>query len=211
MTKRNTDTTDIEVRADYLNVYKKLGGVANLHKWARNHQTLFYGYLEKLLAKPQLVQTQTNNVNINTIKADGEAARRKIQDALERMIDDRARPDRWLDPAVYVDGKRINDPAAYVNGVRVDDGPLTIEHDPSTASSSTASSSTRDTRHATDDHSPVRADVAAVVASRANIVPQSSIPGLYAGAVLGEGADTGKTTTQLFYEWNGRSGHGRPP
>jgi hypothetical protein len=193
-------TADIDPHTLARDLFNRLGGIDGMTRWAKNKQTLAYQLIAHLMKQP--ASTTFNKVTIKV--NDGEAARRKLEDALLRQID--ARRFDSVDPVVTVNGERI-----------VDQSPV-LTHD----------AVTRDPRPATDDAAP-GSDFENLKSpnsgspfdgSRVGATPgegkknQSvyskpipSIPGVAAGVAL-DGSDENKSSTQLFYEWKG---HGKPP
>jgi hypothetical protein len=110
---------DIDPRTIAMDLFRRLDGMAGMTKWGKTHRSLAYQLIAKLMAQPQVV----TNVNVANVAVDGEAARRKLEDAFIRLIESQRAS--VGDPAVYVDGERL------------------IEHDPRLA--------TADPQPATDD------------------------------------------------------------
>jgi hypothetical protein len=201
MAKSKFDITDLKALA--IESFTRLGGIEEYVKWGRTHRTLYYtNSLPKLLAQP-LVQ----NVAVNVIN-NGEAARRKLEDAFLHLIESRK-----FDSV---------DPAAFINNERVE--PLTIEHQ-----AAVARPATPDPTHqaASDDAtSPQKGPLF----SRGGVAttstetspgggqnkkshyskPFSSVAGACAGAAVGEGSDDSLSTTARFLNWSARGG-GRMP
>jgi hypothetical protein len=187
---------DIDPRALAADLYRRLGGIDGMTRWAKNKQTLAYGLIANLLKQP--ASTTFNKVTIKV--NEGEDARRKLEDAFMRVIESRKYEN--VDPAVFVNGERLE--------------PLTIDHKPLAAD---GISHTRDGRPSADDESPSTdatrpATVHVVETSRdprpASPDPrprtvQSFVPGQGAGAAL-DGADDNRSTTQKYLDWNG---HGK--
>jgi hypothetical protein len=195
MTKPKTDIDPRAIAADF---FRKLGGMEGMTKWGKTHRSLAYQLIAKLMAQP-LVQT---NVNVNNVRVDGEDARRKIENALMRIID--ARKAAVGDPAVYVDGERINDghfiehePQAMAQRLGMRDGiSHTVDLPPATDA----------TRPATADPPPSTADPRPQPpAVPPRTVVRSFVAGQTAGVAL-DGSDDNRSTTQKFMDW---SGHGK--
>ena len=105
-----------DVQKSILKAYKDAGGDAGFSKWCKKHQTTLYDYYVKLM--PQRVQSQ---VHVTHIDHDGEAARRKLEDAFIRLIE--ARKNSVGDPAVYHNGERIRDSWMIEHQPRLSDEP----------------------------------------------------------------------------------------
>jgi hypothetical protein len=196
--------TDIDPKAAVAEVFKRTGGIAGMTSWAKTHKTLFYNLYAKLISQP-LVQ---NNVAVS-VNADGEAARRKLETALMRLID--ARKASVGDPAVYINGERLRD-----DGVTIEQSPmLTHAADPRPATpdavvepeSSTSPKQgplfSRGGVAATPGAGPKNENVYSTGPLKA-----LSIPSLAAGAALDQTADDKLSTTERFLLWRG---HGGPP
>jgi hypothetical protein len=177
---------DIDPRALAADFFRKLGGMDGMTKWGRTHRSLAYGLISKLLAQPTVQNNLAVSVNVN-----GEAARRKIEDELFRIIQSRK---HFEDPAVVVDGERL------------------IEHSTRDGISHTATPVTDEPRlnESLATHSrPVTADPPPVSPDpRPRPAVQSFVPGQVAGLALDGNADDHLSTTEKFLRWNG---HGRPP
>jgi hypothetical protein len=85
---------DIDPRSIAVDFFRKLGGMDGMTKWGKTHRSHAYSLIAKLLAQP-LVQ----NVAVNVIN-DGEAARRKLEDAFLQLIE--SRKYEGVDPAVFI-------------------------------------------------------------------------------------------------------------
>jgi hypothetical protein len=162
-------------------IYDTLGGITGAVKYYKRHPSAFYPDYFKTPPQP-LIQ---NNVNVANIAVEDQSARRKLEDAFLRLIE--ARRASVGDPAVYVDGKRIDDHGNF------------IEHQPSTAEPPRGTDATRpltdDSRPSIDEPRPPRP------------VFQSFVPGQTSAVAL-DGLDDNLSTTQRFLNWHG---HGRPP
>jgi hypothetical protein len=134
---------DIDPRSIAVDFFRKLGGMEGMTKWGRTHRSHAYSLIAKLLAQP-LVQ----NVAVNVI--DGEAARRKLEDAFLQLIE--SRKYEGVDPAAFINGERLE--------------PLTIDHRPGERFSHTPTidrcNATCNSRPATRDCRP------AIAAARPN-------------------------------------------
>jgi hypothetical protein len=95
-------TDDIDPHALAADLFRRLGGIDGMTRWAKNKQTLAYQLIANLMKQPASTTFNKLTVNVN----EGEA-RRKLEDALMRMIDDR--------------GKEHG--AVYHGGVLIDDDP----------------------------------------------------------------------------------------
>jgi hypothetical protein len=193
-------TDDISTKA-----FEKIGGLPSLVKWikesARNRSAFYSWYIPSRLRQP-LVQ---NNVAVNVIN-DGEAARRKLEDAFMQLIE--SRKYEGVDPAAFINGERLE--------------PLTIDHKPLAADPRPATVDPAHQAASDDATSPQKGPFF----SRGGVSttstepspgggqnkkshyskPIPSIPGLAAGAAVGEGADDNLSTTETFLRWNG---HGK--
>jgi hypothetical protein len=175
-------------------IYDDLGGKPGAVKYYKRHPSAFYPDYFKTQPQPVV----TNNVAVSVIN-DGEAARRELETAFMRVIAARKHDG---DPAVYVDGERI-------------DGRI-IEHQPATP----------DPRPSTPDHGDApldesssspqkgplngRGGVATITTEPSSAGAQnkiskySTIPGIAAGAALDESTDDNLSTTERFYLYSGR-------
>jgi hypothetical protein len=177
---------------------ERLGGIEGFVSWGKTHRTLFYNLYAKLMAQP-LVQ---HNVAVNVIN-DGEAARRKLEDAFLHLIESRKYEN--VDPAAFVNGERIieHQPlAADPRPVMPDPAPQADVDDASSPQKGPVFSRGGVSTTATET-SPGGGQNKNTHYSK----PIPSIPGVAAGVAL-DGSDENKSSTQLFYEWKG---HGKPP
>jgi hypothetical protein len=196
-------TPDIDPRAIAAEFFRKLGGLEGMTKWGRTHRSLAYQLIAKLMAQP-LVQT---NIQFNNVKADGEAARRKLEDALLRVIESRKYEN--VDPAVFVNGERLE--------------PLTIDHkplavDPRLGTPDAAPGSFENLKSAKKGPLFLGGGVATTPAEGkkksdmySDPIPRMpSPPGFAAGGALDESADDNLSTTEKWYRWKERGGGGPP-
>jgi hypothetical protein len=183
----NKKPLDIDPRTIAVEFFRKLGGMEGMTKWGKTHRSLAYQLIAKLMAQP-LVQT---NVNVAVVDRDDNAARRKLEDAFLRLID--ARKYEGVDPAVYVNNERL------IEG--------RIEPD--------APGSNADNLKSPNSGSPFhgpRVDASTAEGKKNQSVyskptgPLSTVPGLAAGAAVGEGADDKLSTTERFYLYHNRGG-----
>src|SRR5437588_7621121 len=84
-------------------VYEGLGGDAGALKYFKNHPSAFYPDYFKTPIQPLV---QNTNVNAVHIGSDVNDAKRRLETAFLRVIN--ARKTSIGDPAVYVDGNRID-------------------------------------------------------------------------------------------------------
>jgi hypothetical protein len=162
-------------------------------KWGKTHRSLAYQLIAKLMAQPLV---QNNNVNVAVV--DDNAARRKLEDAFMRLID--ARKYESVDPAVYVNNERV------------------IDHKPQAAVPRPQPSDPAHQAAADDAASPQkgpfsdRGGVSTIPretspgGGQKKLAHYSNVPGLSAGAAVGEGADDKLSTTQRFYLYHNRGG-----
>jgi hypothetical protein len=188
----NKRDIDIDPRSIAVDFFRKLGGMDGMTKWGKTHRSLAYNLIAKLLAQPQV----QNNVAVNVIH-DGEAARRKLEDAFLQLIE--SRKYEGVDPAVFINNQRIIDhqpqPAdpRPQPGQRVSDTPLS------------SSSVTANESPSADEPRPATADTRSQPPNSPPRPVQFSVPGQGAGAALDGGADN-RSTTQKYLDW---SGHGK--
>jgi hypothetical protein len=196
----NKKPADIDPRSIAVDFFRKLGGMEGMIKWGKTHRSHAYSLIAKLLAQP-LVQ----NVAVNVIN-DGEAARRKLEDAFLQLIE--SRKYEGVDPAAFINGERLE--------------PLTIDHQPLAADPRSATPDPAHQAASDDATSPQKGPFF----SRGGVSttstetspgggqnknthyskPIPSIPGMCAGAAVGEDADDKLSTTEKFLRWNG---HGK--
>lgn len=196
----NKKPADIDPRSIAVDFFRKLGGMEGMTKWGKTHRSLAYNLIAKLLAQPT-VQT----VNVAVINE--EATRAKLQDALLRQID--ARRFDSVDPVVTVNGERIIDHQALAVDPRSQPPDLTHQ-----AASDDATSPQKGpvfSRGGVSTSSPETSPGGAQNNNTHYSKPISSIPGLSAGAAVGEGSDDNLSTTQRFYLYHNRGGGSRPP
>ena len=90
-------------------IYETLGGITSAVKYYKRHPSAFYPDYFKTPAQP-LIQ---NNLNVGAnAEAAGNAARAELELAFMRLIE--ARKNSIGDPAVFVDGKRIDDDGHFI-------------------------------------------------------------------------------------------------
>jgi hypothetical protein len=189
MNKKTTAAADIDPRAIAADFFRKLGGMEGMAKWGKTHRSLAYQLIAKLMAQP-LVQ---NNVNVANIAIDGEAVRRKLEDAIERMRESK----KYLseDPAVYVNDMLV------IEGYQQDASHVLVDGVSYTRTDATVvPETTIDPRPSTAGARP------ATDATRPRTVVRSFVAGQSAGGALDGSADDNRSTTQKYLDW---SGHGK--
>jgi hypothetical protein len=174
-------TDDIDPHTLARDLFHRLGGIDGMTRWAKNKQTLAYQLIANLMKQP--ASTTFNKVTIKV--NDGEAARRKLEDAFLQLIE--SRKYEGVDPAVFINNERV------------------IEHVSHTPASPDPAPSTDATRPATADTRPATADPRSQPPDAARRPVQFSVPGQGAGAAL-DGSDDNRSTTQKYLDW---SGHGK--
>ena len=182
-------------------IYETLGGITGAVKYYKRHPSAFYPDYFKTPPQPQVV----NNVNVGiNAEADGEDARRKLETAFMGLIE--ARRASVGDPAVFVDGERINDGRV-------------IEHQPSTADARPATAVNVEDSNSENPKSWEKGPLNArggVASTPAETSPAggknkiSNYPSPLSGgfAVALDGLDDHLSTTERFLLWKG---HGGPP
>jgi hypothetical protein len=183
--------------------FEKIGGLPALVKWikesARNRSAFYSWYIPSRLRQP-LVQ---NNVAVNVIN-DGEAARRKLEAAFLHLIE--SRKYESVDPAAFVNGERIieHQPLAADPRSQPPDPAPQADVDDATSPQKGPFFSRGGVSTTATETSPGGGQNKKSHYSK----PISSIPGLAAGAAVGEGSDDNLSTTQRFLLYRG---HGGPP
>jgi hypothetical protein len=209
MSRPPADKTDIDPRAIAADFFRRLGGMDGMTKWGRTHRSLAYQLIAKLMAQPA-----TTTFNKVTIKVqDGEAARRKLEDAFIRLIESRERGDEY--GTVIVNGEVIyRDPQPQAAIAAPVDPPLSTAGarrgtpDPAAATRDESESSKSPQKGPLSTQGSVATSQGETKKNNDVFRMGSSVPGLAAGNVFGEGCDDNLSTTERFYRW---SGHGRPP
>jgi hypothetical protein len=211
----NKKIADIDPRAIAADFFRRLGGMEGMTKWGKTHRSLAYQLISKLMAQP-MVQ---NNVAVSVNADDGEAGRRKLEDAFMRIIE--ARKASVGDPAVYVNGERLieHQPQSLVPPPSaIDIQPSTDAAPPGTPDRRASGSNSEKLKSPNQgpllpqggvDATPGAASPGGGTKQKTmnSLSRMPSVPGLYAGAALDESADN-RSTTEKYLSW---TGHGRPP
>jgi hypothetical protein len=210
----------VDPKAVVTEVFRRTGGIKGMTAWSKSHKTLFYNLYSRLISQPPVV-VDARTVNVNEAERAGLA--QTLTDSLARIIKGR-REDEERTGMVRIDGVTYRKGADGVLTPTDEwpDGPVatitdnsigeTIEHGPLGMTRTTHKPVTID-----NDAQPHKAsfvtDVEPPAPPRSQprlVTPQrspvSTVPGLAAGAAVGDEADDGRSTTQKFLDW---SGHGR--
>jgi hypothetical protein len=204
----NKKIADIDPRSLAADLFHRIGGPVAMEKWGKTHRSLAYQLIAKLMAQP-LIQ---NNVAVSVSADDGEAARRKLETAMMRVINARKLGISDGDPAVYVDGERVYDDVPRL--LTRDPPPSTDDIQPSTAGARPAtmvdgdvSSDSKSAKKGTVFSGGGVETTAPAGQKNQNVYSKTfpSFPGLAAGASL-DGSDDNRSTTQKYLDWSRRGG-----
>ncbi|SHL15003.1 hypothetical protein SAMN05444321_1916 [Bradyrhizobium lablabi] len=182
MTKKLPDLTDMREIA--IEVQKRIGGIAEMVKWAKSHRTLWYQLYPKLLAQPPQTNVQVNIANVN-----GEQARKSLQDAFMRVIASQK--------------ASVGDPAVYVDGQRVIDGKIIDNEPPSPAASHDARDpALRDSAQQSAAPHDSKAAPATQPATQPDNVVNIDRKPFHPAARPPQAAPREPTSTELYLEWS---------
>lgn len=146
----------IDVPKALAEVFKRLGGIAEMAKWAKSHKTFFYNHYVKML--PTQVAAQ---VDVHATVHDADEARQKLQTAFMNLI--RARQEDAAEQEVKTGVRIINGvPYRRVEGATITDqtrgdGPITIHDVAASFADSGAEDDQADVTHGTG-HATIDAD-----------------------------------------------------
>jgi hypothetical protein len=220
---KQTPLADLEVTMEAREVFAKAfvgsGGLEGLITWIKLNSTnrgMFYAHFAKTL--PLSVVSQ---VTAKITVEDETSIRDAMVDGLARVIES-ARQDYERAGLVQLNGityRKMDDGSLVPTderpdipvGIIIDNTGTIIDNDPQPVQPPTPDRSAS----AAAPQAPVEKSAPTVAKTEpSNIVNLNRggpmLPGLCAGAAV-EGLNAGKTTTELFYEWNGHSAHGKPP
>lgn len=197
--------------------FEGIGGVQGLMDWANTNthtRTVFYSLYAKTIPMTLLGQIKHTAV-------DAEEVRAKLADGLMRIIKARrgARAQIPVSPErIKAAASNIHDMAALFDDGALDDGdacegtpnPEPPAPAPSGGDVITDVTYTRSTAREPPPAEPNVVQINKVKPDAAGRVVGPTVPGLCAGAA-NEGVDHSKSATELFYKWDGHTGHGRPP
>lgn len=188
--------------------FEGIGGLPELMKWAKTHRTAFYNHYTKLL--PMTLNANAT-VDVQEERADLVANMINLMTNLKRAHEAEDAERARSAGIIIHEGETYRDALERIvtGGTIIDQGPQAVIIDHTSPKPPAPAANVRPETPAAAPQSP--APAAANVVPLRNVARSAgpSVPGLYAGVALDEGADSSnKTSTELFYEWSGRN---RPP